>query len=314
MSALDDDLDGCLDIDPYDYPGGVAVWAALAPVFDTSGRPSESGIHVHARQEVDLGKEIDATYPAVAVRSRQERSGERASLVTRDAAINYYLSRFLSRRVECLRCPRCNEIHLDCGWFAIHPHQRHLCEYCGRLFTDHDSAVSNPVALVREALGGLNSNLEPIRACASLDIRQAEYPGGVQIWASNPAIIWTAPRSEQTGIHVHLFNDPCGCPVIDETFNEVRIDGVGLDEAMVHHLMAQQAAPHLEGKIETLNCPTCGGSHFDRGELAFEPHPQHTCEHCGIDFRPPGRWRLSISNPLLATLELLRHNAHRSVY
>ena len=33
-----------------------------------AGRPVEAGIHVHARQEADSDKEIDGTYPAVAVR------------------------------------------------------------------------------------------------------------------------------------------------------------------------------------------------------------------------------------------------------
>ena len=84
---------------------------------------------------------------------------------------------------------------------------------------------TDPVAFIREALGDLDAGRQPIRASEDLDIRQSDYPGGIQIWASNPAILWTAPRPEQEGIHVHLFSDRHGPPVVDETFDLVRVDG-----------------------------------------------------------------------------------------
>jgi Zn-finger nucleic acid-binding protein len=303
---VDADLANCLYVDPADYAGGIAVWAALPPVFDTTNRSPVSGIHVHARQELLEGKQIDGTYPAVAVRGRQDLFGERSLLVTCNAAVNYYFSRLVGRRVKHLNCPRCNEVHLDAGWFAVHPHRQHLCQGCGRFFRDHDAAVSNPIAFIREALGDLDSRRQPVRANENLDIRQSDYPGGIQIWASNPAVLWTAPRPEQEGIHVHLFSGSSGPPVIDETFNQVRIDGILLDDAMVHYLMAQQALPHVAGLLEVLCCPNCSGAHVDRDEHAFKPHGEHACEHCGAVFRAPGRRRLSVSNPLLATLERLR--------
>jgi len=307
--TIDADLAGCLNLDPAEYPGGVAIWAALEPIFDTAGRPAEAGIHVHARQKADMGKEIDGTYPAVAVQCAPDLFGTRSLLVTRHAAVSYYISRFMAHQVKHLRCPHCGEVHLDTGRFAIHPHRKHLCQSCGRLFQDNDAAVSNPVAFIRETLGTMNAPPQLVCASERLDIRQADYPGGVQVWASNPAILWTAPRSEQQGIHVHLFKDCEGHPVVDETFGEVAIDGVTLDDGMVRYLMAQQSLPALYGKIESLDCLDCGGPHFDRGELAFEPHGEHICEHCGAGFRARGGLRLSVSNPLASTLERLRRSA-----
>lgn len=311
--SVDADLEGCLDLDPAEYAGGVAVWAALKPIFDTTGRAPEVGIHVHARQVAGMGKQIDATYPAVAVHCRSDLFGARPLLVSRQAAVSYYFSRFMDRQVKHLTCPHCAEVHLDAGRFAIHPHRKHLCQACGRLFQDHEAAVSNPVAFIREALGDLDAGRQPVRASESLDIRQTEYPGGIQIWASNPAILWTAPRPEQEGIHVHLFSGRHGLPVKDETFDGVRIDGVALDDGMVRYLMAQRALPELSGKIESLTCPHCGDAHFDHGEMAFEPHGEHICEHCGAAFHARGRRRLSISNPLLSTLERLHRTAPRMI-
>ncbi|MBS0641762.1 MAG: hypothetical protein JSS43_18010 [Proteobacteria bacterium] len=307
--ALDADLEGRLDLDSAEYAGGVAVWAALKPIFDTTDRASESGIHVHARHAVDMGKQIDGTYPAVVVHCGGDLFGKRPLLVTRQAAVSYYFSRFMDRQVKHLTCTHCAAVHLDAGRFAIHPHRKHLCQACGRLFHDQERAVSNPVAFIREALGDLDSGRQPVRASQSLDIRQADYPGGIQIWASNPAILWTAPRPEEEGIHVHLYGDRQGPPVIDETFDRVRIDGVPLDNGMVRYLMAQQALPELYGKIEGLTCPHCDDAHFDQGETAFEPHGEHTCEQCGGAFRAPGRRRLLVSNPLLLSLERLRRSA-----
>jgi Zn-finger nucleic acid-binding protein len=311
-TSLDISLSNCLHLDPSEYPGGIAVWAALRPVFDTSGRPQDAGIHVHARQEVGISKQIDGTYPAVAVRCRPDLFGNQSQLLTRDAAINYHFSRLLGHRVKHLSCPRCQAVHLDAGWFAIRPHRQHLCQGCGRLFRDQDPAVSNPIAFVREALGDLNADRRPVRASGMLDIRQSDYPGGIQIWASNPAIIWTAPKPEEEGIHVHLFSDHFGRPLVDETFDRVRIDGIELDDAMVHCLMAQQALPYLTDRVENLTCPCCGGAHFDRGELAFGPHWEHTCEHCGAAFRARGPRRLSVGNPLVSTLEILYRTSPQS--
>ena len=35
-----------------------------------------------------------------------------------------------------------------------------------------------------------------------------------------------------------------------------------------------------------LNCPTCGALHIDEGEFATKPHHTHSCQSCGMTWRP----------------------------
>lgn len=39
-----------IDLNPEDYPGGVALWGCAISVYDTTSFKSEPGIHVHARK------------------------------------------------------------------------------------------------------------------------------------------------------------------------------------------------------------------------------------------------------------------------
>ena len=46
-----------LDIDKYE--GGIALWGAVPPVYDTTTQPIDRGVHVHARTMVGGVKEMD---------------------------------------------------------------------------------------------------------------------------------------------------------------------------------------------------------------------------------------------------------------
>src|SRR5262245_10130534 len=59
--------DQILEIDPGQYSGGIALWGAVPPVYDTTALPLEGGIHVHARKTSRVGKALDGTYRAVRV-------------------------------------------------------------------------------------------------------------------------------------------------------------------------------------------------------------------------------------------------------
>ena len=48
-----------------EYQGGVALWGAVPPVYDTTRLPLERGIHVHARKEGAGLKDIHRTVRAV---------------------------------------------------------------------------------------------------------------------------------------------------------------------------------------------------------------------------------------------------------
>ncbi|WP_456797018.1 hypothetical protein [Bradyrhizobium sp. USDA 4473] len=269
-----------IELDASEHPGGIALWGAVLAVYDTSSMPPEMGIHVHARATKEGSKQVDDTFDTVIVKL----SPTEQATITGDTAISFYLSRFLNRDVKLLRCPHCDEAHLDAGYFALRPHRRHMCQACGRHFNDSEKSISNPVALLKR----VQHDIPPVRAPRNLDVKQASYPGGMQIWASNPALVWTSTRAEEEGLHIHLY-DSQGTIVVDDTFDHVAVDGVELTETHVQYFMAQQALPHLSDKVVSLTCPRCESPHFDTGDLAFFPHKEHACEHCGEKFASRGR-------------------------
>src|SRR5262245_33815534 len=57
--------DEVLDLNISHFKGGVALWGAVPPIYDTAHQKVDRGIHVHARSSVDAKKEIDATYRSV---------------------------------------------------------------------------------------------------------------------------------------------------------------------------------------------------------------------------------------------------------
>lgn len=59
---------------------------------------------------------------------------------------------------------------------------------------------------------------------------------------------------------------------------------VGLDITLVE-LRALQA--YLSAPIPMfLTCPMCNTRHIDRGEFATKPHHTHSCQGCGLTWRP----------------------------
>src|SRR5690349_14858309 len=70
-------FDDVFDLEEKLYAGGVALWGAVAPVYDTSGRKPEAGIHVHAREVLGGPKVIDRTYAAVSMAYDKTLFGER---------------------------------------------------------------------------------------------------------------------------------------------------------------------------------------------------------------------------------------------
>jgi hypothetical protein len=67
---------------------------------------------------------------------------------------------------------------------------RHLCAGCGKQFKDSGVGIGNPICGVRDACGIQTRTPKPSKK--TLDICQRDYPGGIQIWGSNPAFIWMA--------------------------------------------------------------------------------------------------------------------------
>src|SRR5262249_19533423 len=227
------------------YLGGVALWGAVPAVYDTTRLPMDRGIHVHARPTPESKKEMDFTYRAVRLVGRGQPDD--GVVVSEIDAIYYMVSSVFGFPMSYVTCTYCGWPHLDKDWFSVHPHRRHLCAGCGKHFHDSVNGIGNPIVGVRDACGVGEHEIAP--AAKTLDIKQSEYPGGIQIWGSNPAFLWTGFKHEEEGIHVHAFLEGQTEPELDDTFREVTIDGIQLDPVMVRVLMAQHVMPSLKGRV-----------------------------------------------------------------
>lgn len=294
-----------LELNLDQYPGGVGLWGAVPPVYDTTRLPLDLGIHVHARTDSDGDKDIDATFRAVRLIGHQLPT--EGLLISEIDAVYYMISSVFGFAMRDVRCTHCGYPHLDKDWFSIHPHRRHLCAGCGKNFSD--STIGNRIRATQETLGLLPR--KPVQAAKILSLRQNDYPGGIQAWGSNAAIIWSSEKAEEEGIHVHAYKADGEMPDPDDTFSAVEIDGVRLDPAMVRILMAQNALPHLEARVVPLKCSSCDEMEFSSGEQAFTPVVGRMCSKCQSELRGPTRLRRTIGNPLIATLEQLSARAPR---
>ncbi len=287
-----------LDLDFADFPGGVALWGSVPAVYDTTTEPLDRGIHVHARSVEGGTKDIDRTYRRLRIPFKADLLSDGWAEIDEIDAINYMVSSVFGFETVSVRCGHCGFAHLDRDWFAVHKHRKHQCHGCGRQFTDAVAGVGNPISELRQMLGSMPSTKR--KAPDAISIRQADYPGGIQVWGSNPAILWTSAQPEMAGIHVHAFDFPGQVhPTVDETYAKVTIDGIRLDAGQVRTYMAQSAMPHLEGRVIDLACPKCSTPHFEQGELAFTPHIDHECHVCGTSFQAPGQLKKTIGNPFV---------------
>jgi hypothetical protein len=293
-----------LTIDPTSYGGGIAIWGAVPPIYDTTGHPLERGVHVHARTHPEADKVIDQSYRSVEVVINN--TGQTVEISELDA-IYFMVSSVFGYEMKFVECTFCHFPHLDKDWFSVHNHRRHLCAGCGHLFRDDVRGIGNPAMKIRESFP---HHHEINKARKSKRLRQTDYLGGIQIWGSNSALLWTANRNEESGIHLHAF-DQDGKIKIDDTFSTVTVDNITLDPKLVRLLMAQSGLPHIAGRVMSIHCEQCGKEHFDEGEYAFTPHDNHCCNSCGSKLRGKGKFRKTISNPICATLAQLAKFAVR---
>lgn len=296
-----------LEIDISKYSGGIALWGAVPPIYDTTHQPLDRGIHVHARQHPGGLKEIDKTFRMVHL--IDSTTPQQDSLISELDAIYYMVSSIFGYPMKYVVCTRCQFPHLDKDWFSLHPHQRHLCAGCGQYFRDTDIAIGNPIIGTQILFNKIPKPTKKTKR--KIKIEQSDYKGGIQIWGSNSAIFWTSSEKEEEGIHLHAYLDDNSLPAIDDTFSEVIIDGIKLDPLMVRVLMAQNAIPHINGRVQSFYCPRCDKPHFSDGESRFTPDTTHKCSYCGSKFQSKGRLRKIIGNPLVDIITQLTHSAPR---
>lgn len=292
-----------LELNINKYQAGVAIWGAVPPIYDTTCLSPEKGIHVHARSVPGTKKEIDDSFRSV----RLIASGGEFEIHELDA-IYFMVSSIFRKRMKYIACPNCNWPHLDKDWFSVHPHKRHRCSGCGKNFRDNEVCIGNPIMEFCHLLQCPQRKIPQI-SNRRLDIKQSDYPGGIQIWGSNPAILWTGEQHEVSGIHVHLYSDNGTTRVIDDTFGTVIIDNVKIEPDMVRKLMAQTCLPHLSSRIMSLNCNDCGEYYFDEYANAYSPSVVRECQNCKNLVTSNSRIRKVVSNPLVKIFNDLAKNS-----
>lgn len=298
-----------LELHPAAYRGGVAVWGAVPPVYSTATHDEpEIGVHVHARRLPRKKKLIDFTYKLVRIYYTAANGEDKLIEVCEADAIHFLIASVFQLNLSFVEYSYCNIPHLDEGFFSVHPHKKHLCYGCGREFTVKQAGIGNPLVAVRSLFQTDGVARATAPAKRTLDIRQADFPLGIELWGSNPAILWTSPAPEEHGIHFHGYTNNFVVPTVDETFDDVIIDGAALDADQLRVFMAQLALGHLNDRIVSLTCPRCDLPHFDRERLAYTPHDLHLCD-CGAEFPTPGRRKKVVSNPMVELLNSLERSS-----
>ena len=139
--------------------------------------------------------------------------------------------------MSCVTCKRCGYPHLDLGDFALKPHKKHFCGNCGNdSIWSQEPIASTPLKPLHDQFNNSNSYVYPER---QLDLD--DYEGKhFDVWSSTPAVLWTADRPQEKGIHVHVYDG--SKRIVDDTFSIVIYQGKELDREW---LWAQMVARTL---------------------------------------------------------------------
>ena len=227
-----------LEINVGEY-AGIGVWCSLPMALSSrhiKNRPPK--IHVHFRKkEEDKVKKVDSDFEAVSLLYFEElelfRSKEIKRVnITPPAAFDFICALEEGRKLDCINCNRCGHPHLDLGSFARKPHKKHFCGNCGiDSVWSKTPIISSPLKLLHNEFKNSNEFFTPKR---KLNIDQ--YEGcDYSIWSSTPAVLWTANRKQEKGIHVHI--DKNGERIEDNTFGEVILNGEKLNRSILFQKM-----------------------------------------------------------------------------
>lgn len=290
----------CLSLGVDQYPGGIGIWGSLPPAIDTvdSTVDEESlleGVHVHARSHPKAKKQVDETYDLVAL----FRSGELLIAIDTDSATSLVQSRIANLQSARVECNHCGAVHIDEGWFAVNSHRKHQCMCCGREFYQKTDVPGSAIEDKLRQVFPVRSDLRvPLNRTINLT-RHLDAGRHIRIWGTHQALVWTAERPEESGLHVHVYDNRGGC-VVDETFDKALWCGRSLDTTEVRMLMLQKSLPHLDGRIEAASCSSCGVLLFSQENAAVNASTSHVCGSCGAMNRST---RKVVMNPL-HTLEV----------
>jgi hypothetical protein len=154
---------------------------------------------------------------------------------------------------------------------------------CKQSFEDTERAIGNPIVLAKQLLNDptVERPMKRVTRPFNVDQNDPHFSGGIRLWGTHPAILWTAPRDEEEGIHVHAYHAREGDGAPDETFGAVAIDGIELNARALRAFMVQQQAPVVRGKLARVLCTGCERAIVeDKAPQAIKPSTEHLCD-CG---------------------------------
>ncbi|SRR5258706_10724459 len=230
-----------LNLNEYEEVGVWCSMPAALSTFEVKDRPPR--IHVHVRPKADGEKTVDRDFEAISILYSHDLGLFGSNDITRvnitpPAAFEFVRSLVVHREMDCIDCSTCGYPHLDLGDFAATPHRKHFCGNCGRDSTwSRGPIVSTPLHPLHNSFAKTLKYESPSRS-----LNFDEYPGcHYTIWASTPAIVWTAARPQEFGIHVHVFKGRDR--IVDDTFGEVILRGKSLDrQELIENMIARSIA------------------------------------------------------------------------
>jgi len=209
----------------------VGIWCSMPAAISTfqikNRRPK---IHVHIRPDKNGKKVTDRDFNAISIRYNKEQDLFNAEIsfvnITPPSAFEFVNALEDSVIVDCINCKKCGYPHLDLGDFGITPHKKHFCGNCGFDSTwSKKPIISTPLQPLHDAFPASLNFIDPDRTLNLDDYQGCDYI----VWASTPAILWTADRPQEKGIHVHVMKG--NERVVDDTFSEVILNGKKLERA-----------------------------------------------------------------------------------
>lgn len=212
----------------------VGIWCSMPAAISTVTIPRRAPkIHVHVRKSADdRAKAIDKDFDAISIRYRSElRLFENTDIsrvnITPPSAFEFVNAVETDRKLDCINCSHCGYPHLDLGDFGRTPHRKHFCANCGRDSTwSSTPIISTPLKPLHDTFARNTKYNTPDRF---LNLDDFGGDCSYTVWASTPAIVWTAARPQEFGIHVHVHRGQER--IVDDTFGEVVLDGSLLDRA-----------------------------------------------------------------------------------
>jgi len=187
-------------------------------------------------------------------------------------------------------CPHCGKYHFDKDWFAAKPHKVHLCEHYGKKFRAKTFNVSNPAVLLRLVFfADMHNSAVSQVPNRRFVVDTAKYDS-YELWGTCTGALWTMKRPEDNGLHLHCYRN--GKRVIDETFGEVVVDGVTINNTMAQLILPQRQVKDIAKWLGVTTCHRCNTPAFHK---TIKPQTRTTCQSCGYSWNH----RKITSNPIL---------------